>query len=405
MFSLPIDKIEFAEIDAFCAARPREGLVLDYKRDFPSRLDKAMAMFANTYGGHILIGVDETATGEPVLPITGIPLMPGLRERVVATALDAILPPLYPEVKVVEFRSAAASGPGNDRAVVLVRVQESDSGAHAVDGGTSVYLRVDNISQQFSRKATVGEIEWLSQKRQKSVDLKEQLIGAAEQRARRYLTHWRREGNYPTSKPRGKFRLWAVPRYPRSELASPQELMNQNRALRVQVPSFTFPFNDAAPVAGGIRYPNSPVRNFYYTEVNRFGLVYSEVGFAWEDETGSEDAVRTQTMAALLVALVRFALKLYENYGFFGLVDVYLEATPTLGKYPLVPGTVMAEDHLRDLRSLEDIIVVSFTGSVKELQTSITQRAISAYQEFCWAFGWNVPTEAVAQAFTVWGLA
>src|SRR5689334_21206073 len=148
MFSIPIDNLTWQDVNNFCQARPREGLILDYKLDFPRRLDKTIASFANTYGGHILIGVDETATGEPVLPVAGIQLQEGLRERVIAIALDAIYPPVYPQVRVVEFRSSdAAAAP--DRAVIVIRVHESEAAAHAVDGGRSVYLRVDNISDQF----------------------------------------------------------------------------------------------------------------------------------------------------------------------------------------------------------------------------------------------------------------
>ena len=59
MFFLPLDQIEFTQIENFCRTRPREGIILNFKRDFPRRLDKSIAAFANTEGGHILIGVDE----------------------------------------------------------------------------------------------------------------------------------------------------------------------------------------------------------------------------------------------------------------------------------------------------------------------------------------------------------
>ena len=152
MFSIRIDDLTFEHVNDFCQARPREGLTLDYKLNFPRRLEKTIASFANTYGGHILIGVDETATGEPVLPISGVPLEQGLRERVVAIGMDAISPPVYPEVRVIEFQSPDATNA--DRALIVIRVHESDASAHAVDNGRSVYLRVDNISDHFTRQAT-----------------------------------------------------------------------------------------------------------------------------------------------------------------------------------------------------------------------------------------------------------
>jgi hypothetical protein len=62
MLAKPIDQIGFEDVDEFCRTGAREGLLLDYKADFPARLDKAIAAFANTYGGHILVGVGEQAT-------------------------------------------------------------------------------------------------------------------------------------------------------------------------------------------------------------------------------------------------------------------------------------------------------------------------------------------------------
>jgi len=213
MFSIPIDALTFQDVNNFCQTRAREGLVLDYKVDFPTRLEKTIASFANTYGGHILIGVEETSTGEPVLPIVGVALQPGLRERVVATALQAISPPIYPEVRVVEFQSPGATN--NDRAVIVVRVHESEDGAHAVDGGTSVYLRVDNISNHFTRKATIEEVGWLINKRQKSLALKEQLIRTAIRRADNYVITFRNARRLSTEEPRGTFVLWTAPRFPK----------------------------------------------------------------------------------------------------------------------------------------------------------------------------------------------
>src|SRR5712692_4465572 len=99
MFGLPIDKIDFSAVDAFCRSGVRESVQLDFKKDFPARLNKTITAFANTFGGMILIGVDETPTGEPVIPICGVPLVPGLRERVIQIGLDAVYPPVIPEVK------------------------------------------------------------------------------------------------------------------------------------------------------------------------------------------------------------------------------------------------------------------------------------------------------------------
>lgn len=400
MFSIPIDNLTWTDVNNFCQARPREGLILDYKLDFRRRLDKTIASFANTYGGHVLIGVDETATGEPVLPIAGVPLQEGLRERVVAIALDAIYPPVYPEVRVVEFRSSdAVAAP--DRAVIVIRVHESDAAPHAVDGGRSVYLRVDNISDQFTRQATIEEMEWLLNKRQKSVDLKERLLREAQRRAANYLPTYRAVSRLSTDEPRGKYILWTVPTFPRAELASPQKLLALSRTWSVRVATFNFPTGNAEPIADGVRHPQTPVRNYWYTEVNRFGLVYTEIGLTGRGED-FRDAITCDLIASLIVANLGFFMNLYEKIGYFGLVDFHCDVAPTLNRYPFL--SIALEGHLTDNRTLEDRISLAFTSSVKEIRESLLQRARDKYREFMWAFGVDVSDETASGHFTSFGI-
>lgn len=383
MFATPIDSLTFENVNDFCQTRTRENLVLDYKVDFPKNLDKAIASFANTYGGHILIGVDETSTGEPVLPINGVVLQPGLRERVVASALQGINPPVYPEVRVVEFKSPGATT--NDRAVIVVRVHESEDGAHAVDGGTSVYLRVDNISSHFTRKATIEEVGWLTNKRQKALALKEQMLVAAARRAANYVVTYRSARRLSTQEPRGTFLLWTSPKFPRNELASPQQLLQFSRSQhwRNHLLNFEFPLGAAAPITDGVRHPDSHRINYWYTEVNRFGLVYTQVGFPPVSEEDTE-AISCSIVAKLLMSGLRFSVNFYERMlGYYGLMDVHFSANPTRHRYP----HVWEGESYRGHRSLDDTITVEFSGSVKEVGESLTQRVKESYQQFLWAFG------------------
>ena len=81
--------------------------------------------------------------------------------------INAIYPPVIPEVRVVEFKSSDAV-PTPDRAVVVIRVDESEEGGHAADGRTAVYIRADNVSDRM-RKATVEEMGWFQHKREKEL--------------------------------------------------------------------------------------------------------------------------------------------------------------------------------------------------------------------------------------------
>lgn len=182
MYRENISQITFETVDNFCSQtpRPREGVHLDFKKDFPNNLEKTISAFANTQGGIILIGVDETPTGEAKLPIDGIPLESGLRERAVNKALQAIYPPVFPEVQVCEF-SSTGSGP-IDKAIVVIRVAESDATPHAIEGKRRVYLRVDNVNQP-EELATIDEIEWLQNRRRLAVENRTRVIERATERA------------------------------------------------------------------------------------------------------------------------------------------------------------------------------------------------------------------------------
>ena len=222
------------DLHAFLSTGVRENFILDFKRDFPKNLEKTLGAFANTYGGTILIGVDETPTGAAVLPVHGLDLRKGLRERVLQIALDNIYPPLVPDVHVIPIKSSATIADA-DRAVIVVRVHESDDASYAVEDRTAVYLRVDNISDRFERKATIGEIEWLINKREKSVAEKARILRHVQIHAREYRERRSRRNTGQKPPEKGQIVFYTVPRYPRDQLAEPRRLREIAHSARVQI--------------------------------------------------------------------------------------------------------------------------------------------------------------------------
>jgi hypothetical protein len=123
LWSKPASEINFADVDAFCQTMQEEGARLDYKGiQFPSDLGKTIAAFANTLGGLILLGIDADKTSnKPIWPPThGMKSEPGLSERVVQIAQDAIYPPVRVAVSNVIPNESL---PGN--AIVVIRVAEA----------------------------------------------------------------------------------------------------------------------------------------------------------------------------------------------------------------------------------------------------------------------------------------
>lgn len=150
IYTKPVLEISWDDITAFCQQRIPEGAYLDYKQDFPAQLEKTMSAMANTFGGIILIGVEEDNEKKPVLPIMGIQLQRGLSERVTNIILSTITPPVFPEIQVCSDQSGA-------RAVVLVRIPQSHQAPHAISNNTRVYLRTGDVNNP-EELATVDQV-------------------------------------------------------------------------------------------------------------------------------------------------------------------------------------------------------------------------------------------------------
>jgi hypothetical protein len=384
LFNTPIDDIKIDDVEQFLQSGVREGTILEFKEQFPSKLEKNISSMANTFGGMILIGVEETSIGAGVLPIKGIPLTDGLRERVIQIGLDAIFPPLIPQVRVVEFKSDVSLA-APDKAVVVIRVHESDKG-YAVDQRTAIYVRADNVSDRM-RKATVEEWEWFRQKRQKSVDVKSRAIQQAQQHAQQFLMRLRHRFQRSTSEPHGKFVIWTVPTFPRLPIATPQQLHKETPKLvrQLQRAPWSFPFGVAHPIFEGIYWAHEDSSNYYYTEIHQQGLIYSEFEFWWD----KDDQRRTfipSAAAVLLRSAAEYGKSLYHDRGYFGLFDLGARLVGIRDRYTdsrFVPGPRVMDEAIEMVAECG----VSDSEDVRLVKCKDILRAIY------WAFGQDVTND------------
>ena len=74
MLRIPLQTI--SEIEQLLNSDVREGTLLEFKEQFPNRLEKVISSMANAYGGVILMGVQETTIGGGVVPVQGVALVP-----------------------------------------------------------------------------------------------------------------------------------------------------------------------------------------------------------------------------------------------------------------------------------------------------------------------------------------
>ena len=128
LYTKGIEKITHQDVLDFCNERYRESIHLDYKVKIDNSLVKTIAAMANTWGGLIIMGVDEVDS-KPKLPVEGLEYREHLREQINNLILGNIMPPIFPEIQVCQ------SEEGN-RALIVVRVFQSDLTPHAIRGNT-----------------------------------------------------------------------------------------------------------------------------------------------------------------------------------------------------------------------------------------------------------------------------
>lgn len=396
MFGSPLDRLQISDILSFLETGVREGFALDFKVDFASRLEKTLASFANTYGGMAFIRVEETPSGAAVIPIVGVPLKSGLRERVLQKALEAVYPPLLPEVQVVEFKSDVSLADA-DRAVVIIRVMESDVSPHAIEDRTVVYLRNDNISARFLRKASVGEVEWLSNKRQLSVELKERLIQQARERAESVRIRRRDRKRQQSYWRDGCMTLTATPAFPRSSLLDSRawtELVQQS-GTPINTVVDKIPSGRLQRIAGGVLFDGE----YGSSQFLDHGLIVHEFDYWWDYLNAQTSQVVRRIYPSVTGALVAGVLEncrhVYVKAGYLGLVDFEICLSGLKDAQFLEDRRGLIEPP----RLLESQITVKRRFSVGELEEQSLAIAIICQQELYWAFGFDAPEKWLKQDF------
>jgi len=336
MFTLKLEEINFEKIKTFCEEQIPEGETIEYKGDFPKDLEKSISAMANTYGGIILIGVKADQTKNvPILPIEGIALTKGLEERVTSICLRNIIHPYFPQVKVCDFKNDK----GEDRVVIFIRVHESDQTPHAINNNTDVYFRIKSQNEPF-RKATVDEIDWLKNRRQKAVENRKALMQCADQRFLNMPFDPEDRIHIATTKKdlHSSYRKVSIipvfPNKPLFEYSELSALRNTFHNPQDQV----FCLDKSISSSGSLCFPyvvksNSLIPDWFsYSEFNIYGLVYNKQGL-WEDaDPENKELFYVSYFLKQIYRVVTVGRTIYEKAGYFGSALIEMEVGGILGK-------------------------------------------------------------------------
>lgn len=288
----PLQDITFQNVVDFCDAENIENEIVEYKSNFPSNetLVKTISAFANTYGGILIIGVN-SPSGKPIPPFDGIQLDSQIKygEKIENICLYDIKEPIFPQIKICKSE--------NGKSFVVVKVEESDLSPHRIANNTTVYIRTGQSSTP-NEKAEWDKIEWLQNRRKKSIEFKKYLVDTAEEY---FLNSCKLQGIYIGDKNLyfGVLSLQTIPVFPYKNLRDYKDFQNIEDKITIN-DSGRFPYNlyDPQLVQSGIqklyipegfidkdtKKPQSGAK-FLYTYLNSFGLYLYKEDIGYENTT------------------------------------------------------------------------------------------------------------------------
>jgi len=379
LFIKPIDKIEFNDVVNFCIQGIKENIYLDYKKDFPKKLEKTISSFANTFGGMIIIGIDEDNNSKPKPPFEGIDFEPKLEDKITNIIIDNINPPIFPEIQIVPEI--------NNKTFVIIIVEQSEETPHRIDNDKNAYIRTGNISNPIDL-ATGKQLKWLENRRKKSIEFREYLKKRSEYRKDNLNEHTFERFN------KIEFSLSFCPLYPNRQLIEKEKIGKKFQNVLIEKTSKEqFPFVSGQtfkPVQNGLYRNFNSNYNYIYTEFNTFGLFYHCQSL---ESVGNNRVLKLELIFRIIQNSFDIIRNFYDNIGYFGFVEVSISIRKLKGCQiiPLnedVDFLEFDESHF----NLEDKLnwLINFNQVKMRDNTLFYKTLRDLFSDISWSFGFGI---------------
>ena len=136
VFLKPLEELQFADIEQLERDKICESPVLDYKKQLldDNKLLKQVSAFANTQGGFLIFGVEETGKGGYSKEILGIDKNQINKERMEQIILGNIQPRLNVKIQIIEHQDPS-------KAILVIQIPDSYLKPHMNSRDNKFYKR------------------------------------------------------------------------------------------------------------------------------------------------------------------------------------------------------------------------------------------------------------------------
>lgn len=377
-FSRQVADLTTEDIFELLEAGARENIRLEFKREMPTRdeLLKKLSGFANTYGGHLLIGAAEDKRGE-LSGLPGIDPQPSFDQQVASWCFEGVYPPIVPDI------SAPIPHPQDPAKVFyVIYVGESLATPHFLEARGGCWVRTGEYSQRPKEGlATYEEIEHLADRRRRAVELRDRLLDRA---AARFGVHGRhhhlRTGNEVSDT---TISIALLPAFPAGPPLAHEALRAALPHCRRPARGVWIPEGEPRSQAEGFYY-GEPRGVFSYLECDIHRLIYYAQETRPESDR-SDPMVYLNHILGWVIFYLEFGNRLYQQVGYDGLLRLEID----LGNVP--NRDVFIEEGRRSGRRLRPQLDSSLS-LVRTVPTSTLRQnqfdlVTDVLQEICFGLG------------------
>jgi hypothetical protein len=321
IFAKPVAQIVPADLQELVTERAVENVRLEFKREIPGKDEtlKKLSSFANTFGGDLVIGAAAASADGRITDLPGVDAQSGYKQTVVQWCFAAATPPL-----VLEVSDPIIAPAGGGKVCYVLRIAESETAPHFLNGRKGVYVRTDEFSGHFlPQLATENELRHLLERRKLIRERRAGLINRARERFATFAARPPAPEGRTRDHLGARFEIAVLPRFPAKPVCSHSQLMTLVKEATVDWRQVGFPRNTYSAIA---QHESAiilhPCGQGSFFEGNIWGLAYytAPIGERRSEYTG----IHTNEFIGHLLVFLHHACVLVQRVRYTGPLHVEL---------------------------------------------------------------------------------